>query len=183
MINKEFVMTNKEFAIRAKEIATNYNTVWVFNTYGKPLRYFDLSRRIYGSNPKAIKNAPPDAFAFDCWGLVTAILWGFNGDLNHENGGAVDNGIPRLTYDNAEELSKTFSDDFSEPIMVGELLWKPKTNSLGIYIGDNQVVVSTPRGDGSVQIVTINNDGSYDMSPNRWQKHGKHPAIKYEESL
>ena len=95
------VMSNKDLVEKVKDIATNYKTLYVLGCFGAPLNSYNKKR--YTSNNEynksrsnIINNASSDTFGFDCVNLIKGILWGWNGNVNANYGGATykSNGVP-----------------------------------------------------------------------------------------
>ena len=172
-------MTALEFTSKAKEIACIYKTLYVMGCYGAPLNTKNKIR--YTSNHPynkqtdrayLINNASSDTFGFDCGCLIKSILWGWSGDLNDENGGAVyeSNGVKDVNSNTLIEpdFCDYVSTDFST-IIKGEIVWMD--HHVGIYIGDGLLVESSPAWDNKVQITKL--------SERSWLKHGKLKYIEY----
>lgn len=117
---------------------------------------------LYGKNPPT--------WGFDCVGLVKGVLWGWNGDETKSYGGAVyaSNGVPDISADAMIERCKEVSSSMSS-IAVGEYLWMK--GHCGVYIGNGQVVESSPKWKNGVQITSL--------SARNWLKHGKLPFVEY----
>lgn len=112
----------------------------------------------------------PPVWGFDCIGLIKGVLWGWEGDTSKTYGGAVyaSNGVPDISADATIEKCSDVSTDFSS-ISVGEFLWLK--GHCGIYIGNGQVVESTPAWKNGVQIT--------DLKARNWLRHGKLPWVEY----
>ena len=117
---------------------------------------------LYGKNPPT--------WGFDCVGLVKGVLWGWNGDELKSYGGAVhaSNGVPDISADAMIGMCKEVSSSMSD-IAVGEFLWMK--GHCGVYIGNGQVVESSPKWKNGVQITSL--------SARNWLKHGKLPYVEY----
>lgn len=120
---------------------------------------------LYGKNPPT--------WGFDCVGLVKAVLWGWNGDETKSYGGAVyaSGGVPDISADAMIDRCKEVSSNMSS-IAVGEFLWMK--GHCGVYIGNGQVVESSPKWKNGVQITSL--------SARNWLKHGKLPYVEYVAS-
>jgi hypothetical protein len=103
-------------------------------------------------------------------GLVKGVLWGWNGDESKSYGGAVyaSNGVPDISADAMIGRCKEVSSSMSG-IAVGEFLWMK--GHCGVYIGNGQVVESSPKWKNGVQITSL--------SARNWLKHGKLPYVEY----
>jgi hypothetical protein len=86
-------MTNKEF-VRLLENISKMKTYYIKGGFGHVLKASNKKRLIdqykYNKDRADKINAlDPSTFAFDCCGLVKAVLWGFTGDRTKTYGGAV----------------------------------------------------------------------------------------------
>lgn len=179
------MITNKEFVEKAMDIAENYNTVYMWGTFGHvvkdslieskakqyPERYSD-SRR--SSLEKLVEK---DYWGFDCVGLIKGILWGWNGNRAKSYGGAVyqANGVPDSSANTIFKKCTEQSSDFSN-VEIGEAVWMD--GHIGIYVGNGLVVEATNKWKDGVQITACN---CSKMGYNRrdWTKHGKLPYVEY----
>jgi peptidoglycan hydrolase-like protein with peptidoglycan-binding domain len=111
-------------------------------------------------------------WGFDCVGLVKGVLWGWNGDSSKAYGGAVyaSNGVPDISADAMINRCSNVSSNNFYSLGGGEFLWMK--GHCGVYIGNGQVVESTPQWNNGVQITNINS--------RNWLKHGKLPYIEYD---
>lgn len=170
------------FISKLKTIATTKKTVYAWGMFGSPIiasvvegkakqypawytnyRLNSIFAPLYG------RKTP--VWGFDCVGLIKGVLWGWNGDKGKNNGGAVyaSNGVPDISADAMIDRCSAVSSNFNK-IAVGEFLWMK--GHCGIYIGDGQVIESTPKWKNGVQITSL--------SARNWLKHGKLPYIEYE---
>ena len=120
-----------------------------------------------------------DYFGFDCICLIKGVLWGWNGNTNKVNGGAVyeSNGVPDVTEDGMLNRCSEISSDFSK-IEIGEYLWTD--GHCGVYIGDGLAVECTPKWDNGVQITAVHNIAEKQGYNGRtWRRHGKLPYVEY----
>lgn len=101
----------------------------------------------------------------DCSGLIKGVLWGYP-----DNGKYSSNGIPDYNANTIITKCKNVSTDFSK-IKKGEFVWM--TGHCGVYIGNGQVIESSPKWENGVQITKL--------SQRNWKKHGKLPWIDYDE--
>lgn len=176
------------FVETAKKIATDYKTLYVMGCIGSPLTKAAKKRAIasYSYNRKPIREyiinqASADTFGFDCVCLIKSILWGWNGDLKAEYGGAVyeSNGVPDEGATTFFEHCEDANSDFTKQLDVGELLWT--TGHIGIYIGGGLAVECTPNWKDKVQITAVGNIGEQDGYPTRtWLRHGHTPYLEYD---
>ena len=180
------VMTAYDFVAKAKDIALNYKTLYVMGCFGSPLNSENKKRftsnHSYNEQSERktmINNASSDTFGFDCVCLIKGILWGWNGDLSHTNGGAkyATHGVPDISADAMINVCTEISTDFSE-IDVGEAVWLQ--GHIGIYIGNGLAVECTPKWDNCVQITACNRSIS-GYHRRDWTKHGKLPYIEYPD--
>lgn len=172
-------MIASEFTTKAINIATKYKTLYVMGGYGAPLNTENKIRYTsnYSFNKQAdrvfmISNASCDTFGFDCSCLIKGILWGWSGDPDDVDGGAVyaSNGVEDVDANTliGPDFCHNISTDFST-IIKGEIVWMD--DHVGIYIGEGLVVESSPSWENKVQIVKL--------SARNWLKHGKLKYIEY----
>ena len=166
---------------KLNDIATNKKTVYAWGMFGSPItksivtgkakQYpsWYTSAKINGIFAPLYEANPP-TWGFDCIGLIKAVLWGWEGDTTKSYGGAVydSNGVPDLSADSMIGRCSEVSTDFSS-VSIGEFLWMK--GHCGIYIGDGQVVESTPQWKNGVQITSL--------KARNWLKHGKLPWVEY----
>lgn len=181
------MMKSSELVNKAKEIATKFKTLYVMGCFGAPMTPSNKKR--YTANHKynkqlvrtqMINNATSDTFGFDCVNLIKGILWGWKGDKSKTYGGAsyCYNDVPDIGADTMITYCKDVSTDFSD-IVPGEFVWMK--GHCGIYIGDKQVIESTPKWDNCVQISNVANLGNTAGKSRKWTKHGKLPWVDYSE--
>ena len=180
-----YLMTAKAFAEKAKKIAAS-KTLYVMGGFGAPLtpaakaRYTGPNANTYNRQPgrtALINEASHDTFAFDCVGVIKAILWGWCGKLDAVYGGATyaSNGVPDIDADEMIGRCYDVSTDFSK-IAVGEAVWK--AGHIGVYIGDGLCVECTPAWRDCAQITACNRTIS-GYNTRTWTKHGKLPWLDY----
>ncbi len=176
-------MEANSFVSKLCSIVSNQKTVYAWGMFGstitkervqgkaKQYPYWYTERKIssvftplYGSNPPT--------WGFDCIGLIKGVLWGWNGEVNKTYGGAVyaSNGVPDISADAMIDRCNEVSSNFNA-IAIGEYLWMK--GHCGIYIGNGQVVESSPKWKNGVQITAL--------TARNWLKHGKLPYIIYNE--
>lgn len=184
----ESKMKASVFVETAKKIVKDYKTLYVMGCIGSPLTKSAKKRAIasysYNRKPareKLITEASSDTFGFDCVCLIKSILWGWNGDLKAEYGGAVyqSNGVPDEGATTFFEHCPDKTSNFDMTLDAGELLWT--TGHIGIYIGGGLAVECTPSWKDKVQITAVGNIQEQDGYPTRkWLMHGHCPYIDYD---
>ena len=97
-------MNNKEFVDKLLKIVNNYKTVYAYGTWGqivtpslikgKAKQYPSWYTTTRKKNLEALVGK--EYWCFDCSGLIKAVLWGWSGNKESKNGGAVykSNGVP-----------------------------------------------------------------------------------------
>ena len=182
------IKTGKDLAAACVNVAKNYKTLYVMGCFGAPMTEANKKRWIerehYGYNNKAartkmINAASADTFGFDCVNLIKALLWGWNGDVNHVYGGVAyqSNGVPDINADQMIAACKDASTDFSN-IQVGEVVWLK--GHIGVYIGDGLAVECSPKWANKVQITAVQNIGAKaGYNARTWTSHGKLPYVEY----
>ena len=188
-------MTNIEFVNKAIEVAVAYKTVYANGMYGFPLDRSAVDRaaavvpKWYSEDrrQKLMNLYGKGYFGFDCVCLIKGILWGWDGNSNDQNGGAVhgSNGVPdqgETYFNDSKEGGYEASENFTN-IVPGEFLYyiSPNGNThCGIYIGDGLAVECTSEWDACVQITAVKNIGSKSGYHERtWKSHKKLPYISY----
>lgn len=181
------MMKANDFVKIAKSIATQYKTLYVMGGWGAPLTPANKRRYIngYAYNKQSwraemINAATSKTFAFDCVCLIKGILWGWYGNADATNGGAVyaSNGVPDINADQMILRCPNATTNFKN-IEVGEVVWK--SGHIGIYIGDGLAVECTPAWNNDVQITAVLNIGAKNGYNGRyWTKHGKIPWVEYK---
>lgn len=182
-------MNNLEFVEKLK-MAHSKKTLYVTGGLGDPL---NSSKKNYFINTykdnqtvarkTLIQNATEDTFAFDCSGLVKAIIWGWVADKNQYRGGAIYEANGYKDYSTEEMINNCYdvSTDFSK-LEIGELLHI--SGHVGIVISTNPAIAieCTPKWSGCVQYTSINcNVKGYNRRD--WTKHGKIKVINYIKSV
>lgn len=188
--NMAYLMTSAAFCAKALDIADNYKTSYMLGPWGWPANDKMITRATtQGSNAKTNRqwlsqaNAIKDeGFLFDCVGLITGILWGWDGDMSRTYGGAgyACNGVPDYDAKKMIDCCRDVSTDFST-IVPGEAVWMD--GHIGVYVGGGVVVEATPKWKGGVQRSTLANVSAKLISgtagSHRWTKHGKLPWVDY----
>lgn len=179
------LMKVSSFVEILKSIATDHKTVYAWGMFGtlitatsvagkaKQYSYWYTESKI-NSIFAPIYRTGSLVWGFDCVGLIKGVLWGWNGDKSKTYGGAVyaSNGVPDISADAMIDKCLNISSDLSK-IGVGEFLWMK--GHCGIYIGNGQVVESSPKWGNGVQITNV--------SARAWLKHGKLPYIIYNDEV
>lgn len=183
------IETGKQLANAAMALANHHKTLYALGCFGWPMNKSNQDRAIasYAYNAKyaraqRIRAADSETFAFDCVGMIKALLWGWSGNSDKSYGGAVyvSNGVPDKSANQMIELCRDVSDDFSR-IGIGEVLWMK--GHIGIYVGDGLAVECTPKWSDGVQITAVHNIGTKaDRNGRKWTSHGKLPWLHYGDS-
>lgn len=132
------------------------------------------------------KKTNPLTFGFDCVCLVKGILWGFSGDPKKEYGGSVyqSNKVPDWSISQIKENTCSgFSTNFDD-IEEGELVFIGNSH-VGIYIGNGEVIESTPAWKCCVQrtLLPSRNSSNYEKLPVRkWDNHAHTSFIEYPKA-
>ena len=183
------MMHYKEFVEKLIDITENYNTSYMLGQFGQPTTKANITRAV---GRQDVNNKPylegantilDRGFMFDCICLIKGILWGWNGDLTKQYGGAVykSNGVPDVGADSVLNYCHSVSTDFSD-IKVGEIVWIK--GHVGIYVGNNLVVECTPKWGVTpgVKYSYLSNKGNSNYPrTKKWDKHGMLPWIDYTE--
>jgi len=180
------VMTDTALVKAAQQAISQNKTLYVHAAFGWPMNDENKTRAISASsfNRKqdrlaAIATATADTFGFDCIGFIKALLWGWNGAVNQQYGGAVyqSNGVPDLDEAAMLAICTDVSTDFSG-IQAGEYLWTD--GHCGIYLGGGLAAECTYRwADGAQATWVYNITGECDIVGRYWRKHGKMPNVSY----
>ncbi len=180
------IKTGKEFA-KACEKVVELPTLYVLGAFGWPMNSANKNRAInaYGFNRNSarmekINAATPRTFGFDCICFIKSVLWGFDGAVNQNYGGAEygSNSVPDINADAMIKLCKDVSADFSN-ICIGEYLWTE--GHCGVYVGNGLAVECTYRWKDGVQYTAVHNIGTKSgYNGRKWEKHGKLPWLSYD---
>ena len=180
--------TAQELIRRCVDVAENYRTLYVMGCFGAPMTATNKKR--YTKNhdynkaaarTRMIHAAPADTFGFDCVNLIKGVLWGWNGDLSAQYGGAKygSNGVPDVSADGMIRLCKSVTADFRE-IVPGAAVWLP--GHIGLYIGEGLAVECSPKWANGVQITAVGNLGKKaGYNTRTWKKWGLLPYVSYKE--
>ena len=190
-------MKQSDFLKQAKK-ALEKHTVYGSGAFGASIgKYPDQAKRYYDNtlkrcgqteaNKVKTEAAKPPCWAFDCCGLIKAIIWGWDAVENSVYGGATykSNGLPDLGAGSGKSdlisYCQDVSDDFSK-IAPGEMLWND--GHVGIYIGDGYAIECTTAWTGNVQKSTVTNikKAATGEHGRKWTKHGKLPWVEYEKA-
>ncbi len=182
------IRTGKELAAAVLDVARNYKTLYIMGCFGAPMTEKNKERYIknnaYNRKPertRMILAASEDTFGFDCVCLIKGLLWGWNGDVTKNYGGAVygSNGVPDIGTEGIIGKCHDVSTDFSR-VEVGELLWMK--GHVGVYIGEGLCVECSPAWANKVQVTAVGNIGTVaGYKTRKWVKHGKLPYVKYDD--
>lgn len=165
-------MNNIEFVEKLKSIR-NSNTIYMTGTFGQLVTH-DLINQKSKQYPNAYSElrkanlrslVGKNYHAFDCIGLVKAVLWGY------PNVSYASNGVPDIN----DQMVLSYLLDLStnmNKIEVGELLHKK--GHVGVYVGNGIVVECTTDWSGNVLFSSINQ--------RKWKRHGKLCWITYGSS-
>lgn len=174
-------MNNLEFVKKLHEVVQK-KTVYMWGTFGA-----EVTEKLIGNKAKQYPSWYSSSkqrnlktligkgyFAFDCIGLIKAILWGWDGSIKTANGGAVylSNDVPDTNANGFINICKNVSSDFNE-LDIGEVVWM--SGHIGVYIGNGNVIEATPSWKNGVQITKL--------LSRKWIKHGQIPYIEYVNNL
>ena len=165
-------MKTRAFVTALTTIATKYKTVYAWGMFGSRITKKSVTSKAK-QYPGWYRNCSFDhlydseVYGFDCIGLVKAVLWGWTDSTGAKY---ASNGVPDVSADMMITKCSEVSSDFSR-IAIGEFVWMK--GHCGVYIGDGNVVESTPIWKNGVQITSL--------SARKWLKHGKLPYVEYEE--
>ena len=165
-----------------KRIVAEHKTVYAWGMFGTPITQSSVTGKAkqypyWYTDSKITSIFAPIyrssslVWGFDCVGLIKGVLWGWNGDKSKTYGGAVyaSNVVPDISADAMINRCLNVSTNF-ERIFAGEYLWMK--GHCGVYIGNGQVVESSPKWNNGVQITNL--------SARNWLKHGKLPYVIYD---
>ncbi len=169
--------------------ALNSNTIYCTGMFGQPITtdIIESKSKQYPSNYNSTKVSKLKSlvdrnyFGFDCVCLIKGILWGWNGDTENSNGGAVynSNNVPDVDTEGLYAKCKT-STDFSN-IIPGALVWMK--GHVGIYIGNGNVIECTAAWTGNVLESRLGNLGYTGTYVRSWTGWGKLPYIDYNTDI
>lgn len=172
-------MNNREFIKKLEAVLSN-RTVYMWGTFGAKVTEALIQGKAkqYPTWYTAAKQRSlrdligRGYFAFDCIGLIKAVLWGWDGSDRTAHGGAeyASNGMPDTNANGYIKTCKNVSSNFNQ-IEAGEVVWMP--GHIGVYVGNGEVIEATPSWKNGVQRTKL--------SARKWQKHGFMPQITYVE--
>lgn len=186
-------MKSTDFCDQALNIAESYNSVYMWGSFGQPVtREFIQAKAAQYPTwytkkrvSKLLSVSDCGFWAFDCVGLIKAILWGWCGDTHKSRGGAIyptsqavkAGACPDTSADGMIKLCRDVSTKFDH-IQPGEAVWMK--GHIGIYVGGGKVVEATSKWKGKVLVSHLTNIGAAGTYNRRWTKHGKLPWVSYE---
>lgn len=166
---RDILMKAKDFIQKAREIV-NQPTIYVMGGIGQKLTNssvnFFANNYPYNTPRVSMYRMNLGKYAFDCVGLIKAILW----DWKPGNYKYAINGIPDI---NANQMIDRCKPVPLDNMPVGAVVWQ--TDHIGIYIGDGKVIEATPAFENRVQVTNFKGRG--------WTKAGKLPWIDYTEPV
>lgn len=182
------------FASLLKRVISEYRTVYYYGANGqlssaklfkslksKPsLAWFYTTKRYSQISPTFDKNC----WAFDCSGLLRAVLWGWCGDTSKANGGSCLGKGSVVPWDTSGVMISKCPNGGStnfKNIQVGECVWIQ--GHIGAYVGNNQCAESTTGWDRCSQLTTLGNITSSGNKVRKWTKHGKLPYVDYSNTM
>ncbi len=170
-----------------RSIADGHKTLYVMGGLGSPLNAVQAERLMahdaYNRRSdrvvkiQAAVYQDPPVYAFDCAGVIKAVLWGWYGNPELGYGGAkyASNDVPDIGANTMICRCSEISTDFSD-VLPGELVWKE--GHIGVYVGGGLAIECTPIWQDGVQYTACNRDVS--GYPRRdWVKHGKLSYLDY----
>lgn len=179
-------MNNKEFVQKITNVQKNFKTTYMWGTFGSLVSETIINQKKnqypdWYTNAKVVqlrKLVGKNVWAFDCVGLIKAILWGWNASKSKSYGGATyaGNGVSDMSADQMILKCSDISTNFNS-IIPGEVVWKK--GHIGVYVGDGLVVECTTSWNSCVQISSLKTRAGYNKRT--WTKHGKLPWVDYIE--
>lgn len=182
-------MLNKDFAAKALSVS-KLKTSYLAGGFGCRLGIDWYNDQYAWNRDNATillerSNTNPLTFGFDCVCLIKGILWGFEDNYDKTYGGSVyeSNGVPDCSIETLKKSCPELSTDFDN-IEIGEILFLGNSHC-GIYIGNGEVIESTPAWKCCVQrtLLPWRNSTNYEKLPVRkWDCHGKIKYIDYSDN-
>ena len=173
--------------------ALESNTCYLQGGFGQRLWVPDWYNANYDWNKKNAyiinlhKNPAEKCYGFDCICLIKAACWNFSADPSKEFGGSKyqSNSVPDTTVAGFASSCPDYSTDFSKDPDIGEILFYDKKGShAGVYIGNGEVIESTPAWACGVQKTLLPDRLNPNKLPVRkWYAHGHTSYIDYSESI
>ena len=179
--------------IKMLKVAEASNTCYLMGGFGCRLstKNGDWYNKDYGWNQQhadiiqAHMDTTPVTFGFDCVCLIKGVLWGFSGAPKQSYGGAKyeSNGVPDMTIQKLAQSCADFSTDWSKDPEVGEIVfYDAKFSHVGVYIGNGEVIESTPAWECGVQRTLLPNRLNPNKLPVRtWYAHGHTSYVDYKK--
>lgn len=179
------MMMRVEDFIKQMRLAASVKSIYVKGAFGAPAN--DVNKKRYCQNnpynkranrTAKIMAADPDCFFSDCCGIIKGVLWGWNADVTKRYGGAdyKSNGVPDVGADGMIKACKDATKDFS-CIAPGCLVWM--SGHVGIYVGDGDVIESSPAFADGCQVTHLGNLGYKTENWRNWTKWGHLPWVDY----
>lgn len=162
-------MKVEEFTSKLEKLVTT-NTVYALGTYGQTLTNELINAKArqlpnwYTANRIKTLQKYIGVTAFDCSGMIKAILWGYP---NTKYG----QGQPDLSADQLISSCSNIGTDFTK-IEEGNVVWLK--GHIGVY-HNGYVIECSPKWANGVQIT--------ELTARKWLKYGRLPAIEYSEKL
>ena len=182
-------MTAKELIDKTKH-CLEIPTWYVMGGFGQRLGvdWINFNYKYNKQHKDAIEQhyTNPYTFGFDCVCLIKAnLFWGFEGAQDKENGGSKYDAKNDWSVGEMKKHCYDLSKEFGEnDLIAGELVFLGSSH-IGLYIGNGEVIESTPAWAGNVQrtLLPWRNTTNYEALPVReWDQHGKCEFVEYEVS-
>ena len=169
------MMNNIVFVDELKKIVNKYKTCYVLGGIGQEINRASIMSFCnrndeagkYNNGRKQLYEKMSDqrVYAFDCVGLIKAVLWGWKpGVVPYGR-----NGIPDIASHTLMSKCINLTTSF-DTIDIGEAVFMK--GHVGVYIGNGEVIESTPMWSNGVQITKL--------TDRQWINHGKIPYVDYE---
>lgn len=179
-------MKASEFVEKAKGLL-KLNTSYLMGGFGCRLGkdWYDKTYAWNKDNAELIESrtdTDPITFGFDCVCMLKSLWWGFDGNTSKPYGSAVyaSNGVADMSIASLKKTCPELLNDFNN-IEEGEIVFLGN-NHCGVYIGNGEVIESTPAWKCCVQktLLPWRNSTNYDKLPVRaWDFHGKTNLLEY----